>query len=445
MFSWILMSSCESTTTKNIAKTEQNSLLEKIDEYINAWVLGGKFNGSLLIAKGDSIYYYKSFGLAHREFNISNSDSTKYLIGSITKTFTAYGILLLEQAGKLSLDDRLSAYLPEFPKAESITIKQLLTHRSGITDYHQFKGWEENGRLDPTPQTTLSTLLPNPSIFQPGERFSYSNSGYIILGLIIEKVSGLSFDQFIRSEITEPLGLGNTGVASNKRVIENLASGYTTTLRETTNATYINYMQPYASGNMYSTPIDLLKFTQSVMHSKLLPSEKTNEIFNSEKYYGYGWGIRDFNGVKAYGHYGAMNGFVGALTFIPEGEYVICFLTNDDNTPEYSITEDLVKLINGDNIEPPITKKMIELPQHRKAQVIGDYLVRVGDTLKIFELENKIYMQESGQMRHELFPIDSLEFNLTLFEFNVVFSANTNIVRYIEVCWKEQSTSNKNS
>jgi CubicO group peptidase (beta-lactamase class C family) len=416
------MSSCVGVLDNKAPEKNKSGLPKKIGEYINAWSINGKFNGSVFIAKGDSILYNNSFGFAHREFNVANSDSTKFLIGSITKPFTAYGILLLEKQGKLSVDDKLSQYLPDFPNAERISIKQLLTHRSGITDYHQFQDWEKNGMLNPSPQSTLSTLLSNPSIFEPGERFSYTNSGYIILGLIIEQVSGTSFSQFIQSEIAKPLGLRNTGVASNIHLIKNLASGYRTTPRETIKPAYIDYNQPYASGNMYSTPYDLWMFTKAVVQSKFLSQEKTSEIFKIEKYYGYGWGIRDFNGVKAYGHYGAMNGFVGAITYIPDGEYFICFLTNDDNTPEYSIAEDLVKIINGENVSLQKMTELVALTESMKSKVIGDYLVKKGDTLSVFELDNKLYMHETGQIKHELFPIDSLEFELTLFEYKVAFS-----------------------
>ncbi len=422
LFVWVWTCSCASSTKSYTLQADESRLIEEVDEYMSAWVENGKFNGSLLIARKDSVLYNKSFGYAHREFKVANTKSTKYLIGSITKTFTAYGILLLEQQGKLSLSDKLLKYLPEFPNAERVSIHQLLTHRSGITDYHQFKGWEENGMLNPSPQSTLSTLLSKPSIFEPGEKFSYTNSGYIILGLIIEQVSGLSFRAYIESYITERLGLANTGVASNVSLIENLASGYRTTPRETIKPTHINYRQPYASGNMYSTPFDLWKFTQAVVRSKLLPPEKTDLIFNIEENYGYGWGIRNFNGIKAYGHFGAMNGFVGGLTYIPQGEYFICFLTNDDNTPKYTITDDLVKIVNGEDVMPPRVTKLIKLTEGMKSNVIGDYLVKERDTLKVFELDGSLYLQETGQVMHELFPVDSLEFEFTLFEFNAIFS-----------------------
>ncbi|MCB9245684.1 MAG: beta-lactamase family protein [Flavobacteriales bacterium] len=232
-----------------------------------------RFNGNVLIAKGDTVLYEKSYGLANREFEIANSRSTKFVIGSITKPLVAYTLLLLEQRGSLSLDDRLSKYFPDFPDADSVSIKQLLNHTSGITDYHAFEEWRNDSKLDITPAHTLSTIRKRPYIFKPGDRFSYSNSGYLFLGLIMEQVSGQSFEDLIQQELLDPLQLYETGIASNTRIIEKLASGYTTTPRETGKAEYINYRQPYTSGNMYSTPRDLRKFTKAVMHNALLTPE----------------------------------------------------------------------------------------------------------------------------------------------------------------------------
>lgn len=421
MAAWMLISSCNENP-KTQVQTDNPNLQKKIDEYIKAWIKKGKFNGSLLIAKGDSILYNNSFGLAQREFKIPNTTSTKYLIGSITKPFTAYAILLLEKEGKLSLDDKLSKYLPQFPNAESITIYHLLTHKSGVTDYHAFDNWEINSKLAPTPHSTLKTILKRPSEFQPGKKFSYSNTGYIILGLIIEQVSGLSFRQFIQKEITEPLKLHDTGVASNTTIIENLASGYTTNPRETKHTSYIDYNQAFTSGNMYSTTLDLWKFTQALMQSNLLSQEKTNEIFTCEKHYGYGWGIRNFDGLKAYGHYGRMNGYVASLSYIPKDEYFVCYLTNDDNTPQQTLTKDLLQLIQGKNPKLPVYRQLVPLTNNMKSMVLGNYLVKPGDTLKVFELNESLYMQETGQTKHELFPVDSLEFEFALFDFTVAFS-----------------------
>lgn len=396
--------------------------MEQLDAYIQAHAANKRFNGSVLIAKGDTVLFERSYGLASRAFDVPIAPTTRFLIGSITKPFTALGILLLEQQGKLKLDDKLATYFPNFPNADRITLKQLLNHTSGITDYHAFANWEERGRMSVTPGSTLATLLERPSLFEPGTRFSYSNSGYLFLGLIIEQVSGRSFEAFIREEILDPLKLEHTGIASNTRIIPELAIGYTSSPRETQHASYINYDQPFASGNMYSTPRDLWAFTQAVVQSKLLPEATTKELFQSTWSYGYGWGIRDYDGIRTYGHFGGMNGYVGGISYIPEADYFICFLTNDDNTPKHTLMEDLIRIVHGREVLPPKPVQTIGLTDRMKSTVLGDYLVKPGDTLHVFEQDDRLFLRETGQMRHELFPIDTLEFAFTLLEFTAAFS-----------------------
>lgn len=419
------------------AKTESTftDFATEVDNYLKAHVANDRFSGNVLITKGDSIIFSKAYGQANKNFRIENSDSTRFLIGSITKPFTAYAILLLENEGKLALDDKLSSYFPKFPNADLVTIRQLLTHTSGIRDYHAFKDWKTASKTDITPQTTIETVMSNPYIFKPGDRYSYTNSGYILLGLIIEKVSGFSFDKYIQKAILEPLKMSNSGVMCNEKIVPNLAEGYTTNLRETLKAEHINYAQPFSSGNMYSTPADLWTFTKAVMHSTLLPKEKTSEIFSVSDIYGYGWGVRNYHDALAYGHYGAMNGFVGSMTYLPDSDYFICFLTNNDNTPEYTIAEDLVGLLLGKEIDRPDLISLIDLNDTVIDAVVGSYLVKPGDTLHVFESSHRLYIQESGQIRHELFPFAPFTFDLTLFEFHAHFSqpieGKTEMLQYV--------------
>ena len=215
--------------------------------------------------------------------------------------------------------------------------------------------------------------------------------------------------------------LENTGIIDNESEVTNLAEGYTTTPRESTQAEYINYNQPFSSGNMYSTINDLLKFTKSVMNGHLISIEKTKEIFESGAYYGYGWGIRNFDGLKAFGHYGGMNGFVGSLTYISKEEYFICFLTNDDNTPKVRLTSDLVAILQGQDISPPEELKTIDLSEEIINQIVGSYKVKNKSVLHIFKENDKLYMQETNQDKHEMFAYENYKFSFELLEFNVVF------------------------
>jgi len=396
---------------------------EKFDEYLERHHSNKEFNGNVLITKGDSIIFSKSYGYSNKEEERKNTASTKFLIGSITKPFTALAVLLLEQDNKIIIDSKLSEYFPDFESSDKITINQLLNHTSGLADYKSIDDWYEDSQSDKTtPYTTIEKMNGKPLLFEPGTNFRYSNVGYILLGLIIEKVSEVSFSKFVEDRILSPLKLENTGVIDNNSEVTNLAEGYTTTLRESTEAKYINYNQPFSSGNMYSTTKDLLKFTKAIMNSELLPVTKTKEIFDSGKYYGYGWGIRNFDGIKAYGHYGGMNGFVGAITYIPDGDYFICILTNDDNTPKVRITNDLVSILFNKDVDLPEKTKLISLSDEIKNQVKGKYKIKENHFLSIFENEGKLYLQEGNNEKHEMFPYDKYKFSFGLLEFNVEFS-----------------------
>ena len=429
----LLIFSCGETIENN-----SDSLLnERIDDYINAHVANGKFNGNILITKNDSIVFSNSYGMANRELSAENSDSTKFLIGSITKPFTALGILLLEQHGKLKVTDKLSKYFPNFESANDITILQLLNHTSGISDYKALSDWKIDSKSDNiNPHLTVGKMSTLPLLFEPGSSFRYSNVGYILLGLIIQQVNNQSFSSFIERKIIQPLNLTNTGIIDNQSVIVNLADGYSSNPRETTKAKYVNYSQPFSSGNMYSTTHDLLKFTKTVMNGELLVKKRTKEIFESGKYYTHGWGIRNFNGAKAFGHFGEMNVVVGAITYIPDGNWFICILTNDDNTPKVRITNDLVKIINKEEVANPVNTKLIELSHEYKDQVTGSYLVKPGNVLTVFEENNKLFQRENGQIKHELFPYGVNQFSFELLEFNVIFeelkNGKTNILKFVD-------------
>jgi CubicO group peptidase (beta-lactamase class C family) len=418
-----LISACRpvSDKTENAVKTNEKN--ELITQYLNAHAFNRKFNGNALIAKGDSIIYSKSFGLADIDRHVPNSDSTIFLIGSITKPFTALSILILVDQGKLSLDDPLAKFFPEIKVASKITITHLLNHTSGLQDYRSFPNWEKEGLSDATtPMTNVVKLYNAPLLFEPGEQFRYCNNGYILLGLIIEQVSRNSFASFVQEEILHPLALENTGVIKNDTIVEDLAVGYSSSPVEIEKAKYINYAQPFTSGNMYSTTEDLWKFTKGVMGSALLTEELTAKIFSSGQYYGFGWGIRNFDGIKAYGHYGGMNGFISSVTYFPSDSTFICLLTNDDCTPKARITSDLVTIMQGKEVTLPIKKTVIGVSEKEMQSIVGDYLIKPYDTLHVFEDSGRLYQQENNQYIHELFPYQPLYYQFKLLEFDAVFA-----------------------
>lgn len=422
---FLIFLACSGPKKKQPNENIQTDLEQKIDNYLIAHRDNDRFNGHVLISEKGGAIFEKSYGFADKVKQTKIDANTKLLIGSITKPFVAACILKLVQEGKLTRQTKLSAFFPDFPKADSVTIEHLLTHTSGISDYHDFDDWKTLSKTNLAPIDVINRVKERPYRFSPGTSFRYSNTGYIFLGLIIKKITGVSFEAYLKKSILEPLGLKNTGVITNDKKVEQLAIGYTTTPRSSQIAEYINYNQPFTSGNMYSTASDLQIFCKAIMDSSLLGPEFTRATFEDNSgYYGYGWGIRNFDDVKAFGHYGGMNGFWGSITYFPERDLFICFLTNDDNTPKYTINRDLVFILNGDKYHTPEPAVFIEPTLKHLRKFEGDYLVKPGDTLHVYTRENQLFLRETGQIEYELFPTESGLFHFTMHEYCARFHEN---------------------
>lgn len=422
---FLIFLACSAPKEEQSNAIAQTELEQKIDSYLLAHRTNNRFNGQVLISRNGESIFKKSYGLADKASKTKIGHNTKFLIGSITKPFVAACILKLVQEEKFALNTKLSLFFSDFPKSDSVTIEQLLTHTSGISDYHDFDDWKKLSQTDLQPIDVINRVKERPYRFSPGSSFRYSNTGYILLGLIIEKVTGDSFEAYLNKTIVKPLNLKNTGVITNKKTIKQLATGYTTTPSGSQKAEYINYNQPFTSGNMYSTANDLQLFCKAVMDFSLLGPELTRATLEDNSgNYGYGWGIRNFDGTKAFGHYGGMNGFWGSVTYIPERDLFICFLTNDDNTPKYTINRDLVAILNGDSVDLPEPVIFIEPILATLKKVEGDYLVKPGDTLHVYSRKNQLYIRETGQIEYKLFPTKSGSFQLTMHEYWAHFHKN---------------------
>lgn len=226
----------------------------RYDEIVQYYVTSQNFMGTVIVARDNDILYNKGFGSANLEWDIPNSPATKFRLGSITKQFTAASILLLEERGKLKIDDPIKKYLPDAPDAwDKITIFNLLTHTSGIPNYTSFPETQKERVTAHTPRQIVDIFRDRPLEFIPGEKMSYSNSGYILLGYLLEKVSGETYQDFIRKNIFDPLGMKNSGYDSNSSVIPRRASGYKPGPDGLTNADYVDMSIPFSAGALYST------------------------------------------------------------------------------------------------------------------------------------------------------------------------------------------------
>src|SRR4051812_11811550 len=273
---------------------DPGALASKVEEYMDARVKRDHFSGSVLIARDGKVLFSRGYGMANLEHDVPNTPQTKFRLGSITKQFTAMAILILQERGKLKVEDKVKKYLPDAPKAwDEITIRHLLTHTSGIPNYTAYPEFLKTLPVRVTLKELIAKFKDRPLDFKPGETFRYSNSGYVVLGQVIETAAGEGYASFLNKTIFTPLGMKDTGYDSLEPIIKHRASGYTRRLGiALTNCDYVDMSIPHAAGALYSTVEDLLKWDQALYTEKLVPRKSLEAMFTPFKdNYGYGWGI----------------------------------------------------------------------------------------------------------------------------------------------------------
>jgi CubicO group peptidase (beta-lactamase class C family) len=349
LFIVTLMTATNSSAQQNIQKID--ALLKQYHDY-------GQFNGSILVAENGKVIYKKGFGMANMEWAIPNQPDTKFRIASITKQFTAALVLQLVEEGKIRLDGKITDYLPDYRKdtGEKVTIHQLLNHTSGIPDYRN---------VNSNPYSAADFVKKHVSgdfEFEPGSKYRYNNGGYSILGAIIEKVTGKSYETVLQERILKPLGMTNSGYAHNSTLLEKHAGSYEKTPDGYVNAAYIDMSIPYAAGSMYSTVEDLFKWDQSLQEDKILSAESKKLMF-TPGLGNYGYGIRitdqpvgksDLK-TKIIWHGGAgINGFNSLISRAVEKKQTVIILDNGSHGQYHpKITNSIIGILNGQPVEPP--------------------------------------------------------------------------------------------
>lgn len=335
-------------STKTFAQTFE----AKIDSLIQT-----EFNekngpgGAFMIAKNGKPIYQKAFGKANLELDVDLRPESVFQIGSMTKQFTAIAIMILQEQGKLNVNEPISKYIIDYPAGEKITIHHLLTHTSGIKDFTKMKTLREIAQKEMTPKMMVDFFKNEPVDFVPGEKFDYNNSGYVVLGYIIELVSGETYEDFIRKHIFEKVGMSQSYYASDRQVISKRAYGYHKKEHGFVNKTVISFSVPFSSGSLMSSLGDMLKWQNALNNHVLLNAENTKKVFSKYKLnsgeeftYGYGWHIKDLNGTPSREHGGSVFGFKSMGVYIPsEDIYVVGFSNCDCHSPT-QITRDIAAM-----------------------------------------------------------------------------------------------------
>lgn len=307
--------------------------------------------GVFMVAHHGKTVFHKSYGKANLELNVDMSTDQVFQIGSMTKQFTAVAIMMLNESGKLDLHKAINHYLIDYPNGDKITIHHLLTHTSGIKDFTKMKNINDIAQKEMTPQMLIDFFKNEPCDFAPGEKFEYNNSGYVILGFIIEKTSGMSYEAFIQNNIFSKLGMKHSRYATDRNLISLRAYGYQKKDTIYVNKTNINYSVPYASGALMSSANDMLLWQDAIAHHQLINAQSTAKVFsnyelnNGEKIsYGYGWHLKEINSKISYEHGGSIFGFKSMGVYLPKDDIFVLGLSNCDCHSPTKVSRDIAAL-----------------------------------------------------------------------------------------------------
>ena len=378
----------------------------RMEEIIHSYVTAKQFMGTVLVVRDGKILLNHGYGSANLEWGVPNSPTTKFRLGSITKQFTAACILLLEERGKLKTDDPVKKYLPDAPAAwDKITIFHLLTHTSGIPSFTGFPDYRSTEATATTPEQLVARFRDKPLEFQPGEKWNYSNSGYVLLGHLIEKISGQSYSEFVQQNIFDRLGMKDSGYDSNSAIIPHRADGYTRRPKGLEHAGYIDMTIPFSAGALYSTTEDLLRWEQGLFGGKLLSAVSVQKMTTPFKHdYAFGLGVLESKGHKLIEHGGGIEGFNTQLSYYPDDKLVITVLCNVNGGDPGSIAAKLASVMHGEKVVLASERKEVNVSPKVLATYVGTYELEANFQFVITLEGDHLGSQATGQPKIPIFP-----------------------------------------
>ncbi|RFS25089.1 serine hydrolase [Chitinophaga silvatica] len=389
----------------------------------------------VLVAKEGKVIYKAAFGMANFELNVPMKIDSKFRIGSITKQFTASIILKLAEQGKLSLKDCISKYIKDFPNG-SITIEQLLTHTSGLSLSRGY--WNpELRKRDFTPEELINLFKKEPAEFEAGTQMQYNNNGYVLLGYIIEKVTGKPYAAYLEEEIFAPLKMMNSCYDQPYKLISNRVQGYRK-INQTSyeNAYFLSMTQPYSAGAILSTVDDLYTWILALETNRFISAKSFKaattpfHLANGKSTgYGYGWYINNIQGVPSIKHDGLINGFTSFITYLPTEKVCVILLGNCENFNPENLCSKLAAIV----INKPYPSKEISIPVAKLQQYQAVYRSKDGSERKIELIDGALYSYFSGGSKEKLYAAEETTFfsknSLEIFHF---IKSNKNGIAYLE-------------
>lgn len=393
----------------------QSDPVARMEQIIQSYVADHRFMGSVLVARDGKTLLDKGYGFANLEWQVPNTPTTKFRLGSITKQFTAASILLLEERGKLKTDDPVKKYMPDAPAAwDKVTIFHLLTHTSGIPSFTSFPDLPKRQLESMTPQQLVDWFRDKPLEFEPGTKWNYSNSGYVLLGYLIEKISGQSYADFVQQNIFTPLDMKDSGYDSNSAIIGRRAAGYAPGKDGPENAGFVNMTVPLSAGGLYSTTEDLLRWEQGLFGGKLLtPASLAKMTTPFKQDYAFGLGVSSQGGHKAIAHDGGIQGFNTSMIYYPDEKLVIEVLANINGPAAGQIAAALGKVAHGEKVVLTSERKEITLAPQVLQKYVGNYELTVQSQSFPFVItleEGKLLAKLDNQPKFPIFPESEILF-----------------------------------
>ncbi len=378
----------------NSALCPGQSITQKVDHYLQPFLQNQDFSGCVLIAKQATVLTRSCYGNANYELNVANTPTSRFHIASITKSFTAAAIVILQKRGQLQFNDKLSRYIPDFPNGDKITILELLEHTSGIPSYYSIPEYDSL-KLKPVHfDDLISIMRTKPLEFEPGSKSDYSDTGYAFLAYIIEKVSGKPYGQFIADEIFAPLGMKNSGTFSDTALIPERATGYQPWIAETGGDQKLRITPFYdktiitGSGSLYSTIDDLYLFYQGLKNKRLFDIQALN--------YPYGWGKREFEGKKFIEQSGRDPGYVARIAAFLDQDVVVIVLSNVEVGADDPIAKGLEAIAFGSDPTPHTPRTTVHEDARNLKQYQGRYEVAPNSIMDIKLVGDHLFLRGPG-------------------------------------------------
>jgi|SRR5688500_18633430 len=407
LITFLLFASFFSCTTRAQPSTRL------LDSMANLYAQLKDFNGSVLVAQKGNILLEKGYGYKDVTQKTKVDANSLYQYGSVTKQFTAALIMYLQEKGKLSIEDKLSKYFPDLPFADSVTIYNLLTHTSGIFNYTNNPEFMKTEAVKPADKEKIITLFKNkPLEFTPGSKFNYSNSGYSLLGYIIEKASGKPYESLMREVILKPSGMQTAGFDFTNHHSIDKTTGYNFIKGDKFEAAgIVDSSVAYSAGSLYGSVKDLYAWHQAVQKNKLLTPESWQKMYTPfHSKYAFGWQIDTVYGKQVAEHGGGIFGYTSMLKRFPKDDVLIVVLSNNSSPRSQELASKLAALVFQQPVEWPVKRVFVQVPEETLKAYVGDYELRPNFIVVITLEDGKLKGQPTGQGKTELHPENANKF-----------------------------------